>query len=362
MKITNNHLTQPMFFGEPVSIARYDKVRYKNFDTLTKKQLGYFWQPEEVDLTRDAKDFKMLLPHEQHIFTSNLKRQIVLDSVQGRCPSTVLLPITSLPEVEVWIQTWAFFETIHSRSYTHIIQNVYADPSKVFDEISSIQEIVDCANDISKYYDELSVYNSTTVAHNLDFDPNPQDAFERKKALWLCLNSVNALEGIRFYVSFACAWAFAESKRMEGNARIIKLICRDENLHLASTQQMLKLLPKEDKDFALIKESTKDQCVKIYNDVIEQEKVWAEYLFKDGSIIGLNAKLLCDYVDWIASKRMATIDLPYEKFGGNPLPWTQKWIAGEDVQVAPQEVENTQYVVGQIKQDITKEFLDGFKL
>lgn len=348
--MNTSYLDQPMFFGEPVGIARYDKLRYKNFDTLTKKQLGYFWQPEEIDLTRDAKDFKALMPHEQHIFTSNLKRQIVLDSVQGREPSTVLLPITSLPEVEVWIQTWAFFETIHSRSYTHIIQNVYPDPSKVFDEIGNIKEIVDCATDISKYYDRLS---------STRYSSDPTECY---RALWLCLNSINALEGVRFYVSFACAWAFAESKRMEGNARIIKLICRDENLHLASTQQMLKLLPKESKIFAEIKEETKEECVKIYRDVIDQEKKWAEYLFANGSIIGLNAKLLCDYVDWIAAKRMATIDLPAEKVGGNPLPWTQKWIAGEDVQVAPQEVENTQYIVGQIKQDVTSDFLSGFKL
>ena len=207
---------QNCFFGEPVNIARYDKQRYSIFEKLTDKQLGFFWRPEEVDLSRDSKDFKGLTENEKHIFTSNLKRQILLDSVQGRAPSLAFLPICSLPELETWIQTWAFSETIHSRSYTHIIRNVYSDPSRVFDEMLDIQEIADCAQDISKYYDELIAFNS-----------NMRYNYDHKKVLWLCLNAVNALEGVRFYVSFACSWAFAEVKKMEGNAKIIKLIARD---------------------------------------------------------------------------------------------------------------------------------------
>jgi len=220
---------QTCFFGKQVNIARYDKQRYNIFEKLTDKQLGFFWRPEEIDLSRDGKDFKGLTDHEKHIFTSNLKRQILLDSVQGRAPSLAFLPICSLPELETWIQTWTFSETVHSRSYTHIIRNVYSDPSRVFDEMLDIQEIADCAHDISKYYDDLIAFNSV-MRYNYD----------HKKALWLCLNAVNALEGVRFYVSFACSWAFAEVKKMEGNAKIIKLIARDENVHLASTQQLLK--------------------------------------------------------------------------------------------------------------------------
>lgn len=369
---TKSHLEKTCFFDEPVEIARYDKVKYPAFDKLTEKQMSFFWKPEEVDLTRDGKDFKGLSDHEKHIFTSNLKRQILLDSVQGRAPSLAFLPICSLPELETWIQTWTFFETIHSRSYTHIIRNVYADPSKVFDDMLEIQEIVDCAGDISKYYDELIDFNdwygvfgpNQYIAHNGEKplgSLRSTDLYLHKKALWLCLNAVNALEGVRFYVSFACSWAFAEVKKMEGNAKIIKFIARDENVHLASTQQLLKILPKEDEDFARIQEETRDECIRMFYDVVEQEKAWARYLFKDGSIIGLNEELLCSYVDHIAAKRMSAIGLN-GKAGTNPLPWTQKWIAGSDVQVAPQETEITSYIVGGVKQDVTSDSFKGFTL
>ena len=347
---------QTCFFGKPVNIARYDKQRYSTFEKLTEKQLGFFWRPEEVDLSRDGKDFKALSDHEKHIFTSNLKRQILLDSVQGRAPSLAFLPICSLPELETWIQTWAFSETIHSRSYTHIIRNVYSDPSRVFDEMLELQEIVDCANDISKYYDELIKWN------NLAYDPGEfYSEYEHKKALWLCLNAVNALEGVRFYVSFACSWAFAEVKKMEGNAKIIKLIARDENVHLASTQQLLKILPKEDEDFARIQEETRAECLSMFYSVVAQEKDWARYLFQNGSMIGLNEQLLCEYVDHIAAKRMGNIGLN-GKPGANPLPWTQKWISGSDVQVAPQETEITSYVIGGVKKDVDENTFKGFTL
>lgn len=337
--------TEPAFFGNPVSIARYDKQKYSIFEKLTDKQLGFFWRPEEVDLLRDAKDFKNLSEYEKHIFTSNLKRQILLDSVQGRAPVAAFLPIVSLPELETWIITWSFFETIHSRSYTHIIRNVYPDPSKVFDEMMDIREIVDCAKDISKYYDLLI--------------NNPKD----KKALWLCLNAVNALEGIRFYVSFACSWAFAELKKMEGNAKVIKFIARDENVHLASTQHMLKMLPKDDPAFEKIQKQTQDEVKEMFISVVEQEKKWAKYLFKDGSMIGLNEQLLCDYVEWIANKRLHAIGFDnIYKGGSNPLPWTQKWISGGEVQVAPQETEITSYIVGGVKKDVDQNTFKGFSL
>jgi len=347
-----------MFLDGNVDIQRYDVLKYKQFDKLTDKQLGFFWRPEEVDILKDAKDFKDLTDFEQHIFTSNLKRQILLDSVQGRSPNLAFLPIVSLPELETWIETWAFSETIHSRSYTHIIRNVFSNPTKVFDELLDIKEIVDCAESISINYDKLMDYNDLRRRGLASYDE-----YEHKKRIWLCLMSVNILEGVRFYVSFACSWAFAELKKMEGNAKIIKLIARDENVHLASTQQMLKLLPQEDKDFAKIKEETAEECKQMFVDAVEQEKTWADYLFKDGSIIGLNAELLKQYVEFIAGKRMRAVGIASDyNTGTNPLPWTMSWIAGGSVQVAPQETEISSYVIGGTKQDIDNDTLKGFSL
>ena len=264
------HHTKATMFLDPsggVSIQRFDTIKYKQFDKFTDKQLGFFWRPEEVDILKDASDFKNLTDFEQHIFTSNLKRQILLDSVQGRSPNLALLPIVSLPELETWIETWAFSETIHSKSYTHIIRNVYPDPSKVFDELLDIEEICDCADSITETYDKLIEYNLLREQGSKKYD-----VYEHKKRLWLCLMSVNILEGVRFYVSFACSWAFAELKRMEGNAKIIKFIARDENVHLASTQTMLKLLPQDDKDFEKIKKETYDEVTQMFLDAVEQEK------------------------------------------------------------------------------------------
>ena len=353
-----DHTKARAFFDEPVTIQRYDTMKYRQFDKLTDKQLGFFWRPEEIDILRDAKDFKDLSDHEKHIFTSNLKRQILLDSVQGRAPTAAFGPICSLPELETWFQTWTFSETIHSRSYTHIIRNIYSNPSKIFDEMMDIAEIVDCAGDISKYYDELIWWNNLPKNQY-----EPDTKYKHKKALWMALMSVNILEGIRFYVSFACSWAFAEVKKMEGNAKIIKFIARDENLHLAGTQSLLKLLPKDDEDFIQIAEETRTDCIKLFIDAVDQEKRWAEYLFKDGSMIGLNYQLLAEYIEWIAHKRMTAVGLPCPyKTASNPLPWTQKWIAGGDVQVAPQEVELSSYISGGTKQDVDQNSFAGFKL
>jgi len=350
------------------TVARYDNVKYRVFDRLVENQLGFFWRPQEIDITRDQKDFRSLTVHEQHIFTSNLKRQIILDSVQGRAPNLALLPLCSLPELEIWIQTWSFFETIHSKSYTHIIRNIYSDPSKVFDTMMDIPEIVDCAKDITKHYDEL--IRSTQWYHLLGEGRHhvngkyiTVNTYDLKKKIWLCLNSINALEGIRFYVSFACAWAFAEMKKMEGNAKIIKLICRDENLHLGSTQTLLKILPKDDTDFAKIAKETEKECIEIFESAVNQEKTWADYLFKDGSMIGLNSVLLKDYVECIACQRMESAGLESSyKSRSNPLPWTIKWISGKDVQVAPQEVAVSSYTVGDAKMDVTDNSFKGFSL
>jgi len=352
----------------PVTIQRYETLKYRQFDKLTDKQLGFFWRPEEIDIMRDAKDFKELTDFEQHIFTSNLKRQILLDSVQGRSPTLAFLPLVSIPELETWITTWAFNETVHSRSYTHIIRNIYSNPSEIFDGLMDIEPIVNCAQDISKHYDALiDASNLWRVlgfgTHNVNGREIVVNEYELKKKLWMAISSVNALEGIRFYVSFACSWAFAELKKMEGNAKNIKLICRDENVHLGSTQTLLKLLPQDDPDFAQIKEETRAECTALFLQAAQQEKTWAEYLFKDGSMIGLNTQLLCQYVDWLTCKRMTAIGLDCGmKPGSNPLPWTQKWIAGSDVQVAPQETEISSYVIGGTKQDVDSNTFKGFSL
>jgi ribonucleoside-diphosphate reductase beta chain len=351
---SKSHLLKNIFLDEPVDIQRYDELKYPQLEKITEKQLGFFWRPEEVDISKDKKDFDSLTEHEKHIFTSNLKRQIVLDSVQGRAPNLAFLPIVSLPEAEYWVEVWSLFETIHSKSYTHIIRNIYPRPGEVFDEILNIPEIAECGTDIAKYYDDLIHCNNRGSTSPL----------EHKKAIWMAIQSANALEGIRFYISFACSWAFAELKKMEGNAKIIKFIARDENVHLAATTIMLKLLENEDKDFARISKETKDESTKLYVDVIEQEKAWAEYLFKDGSMIGLNAKLLCDYIEWLGCKRMRAIGLPgpYTIPQLNPLPWTEKWISGGNVQVAPQETEISSYITGGVKQDVDSETLSGLSL
>ena len=301
-KNSTDHTQAKMFFDEPLGMQRFDTLKYRAFDKLTDKQLGFFWRPEEVDILRDAADFKNLTDHEQHIFTSNLKRQIVLDSVQGRAPAESFGSIVGLPELENWIITWTFSETIHSRSYTHIIRNIYPNPSKVFDEMMDINEIVDCADSISKHYDELiektkwyqllgeGTHKTTTTGETSYVDGRPEmirqktetvniDLYDLKKLLYLCVASVNILEGVRFYVSFACSWAFAELKKMEGNAKIIKLIARDENVHLGSTQQILKLLPKDDPDFVKIAKDCEEEVIKMFVEAVDQEKEWANYLF-----------------------------------------------------------------------------------
>ncbi len=349
---TKPYLTKSMFFDEPVDIARYDQVKYPAMQKLQEKMTSFFWTPDEVDVTKDKIDFNKLNESEQHIFTANLKRQILLDSVQGRSPNIALLPISSLPEVELLVETWAFFETIHSKSYTHIIRNVYPNPSIVFDEMTTIKEIVECGNDVSVYYDRLINFNGE------------YGSYEHKKALYLCMMSIFILEGIRFYVSFACSWAFAELKKMEGNAKIIKLIARDENTHLSASVHIIKGLMKEDGDYSKIKDETEAEVMGMFTSAISQEEEWVDYLFQDGSMIGLNSGLLKSYIQWIGAKRIKTVGyvVPYHVQQSNPLPWTEKWISGGSVQVAPQETEITSYVVGGVTQDVEENTFKGLSL
>ena len=349
---TKSHLEKDLFFDEGVDIARYDVVKYPAIQKLYEKMLSFYWTPDEVDVTKDKIDFSKLTENEEHIFTANLKRQILLDSVQGRSPDLALLPLASNPELELCIETWAFFETIHSRSYTHLIRNVYPNPSKVFDEIKSIPEILDCAKDISFDYDNLINWKG------------PYGNYKHKKLLYLCLISIYILEGIRFYASFACSWAFAELKQMEGNAKIIKLIARDENLHLAASLNIIRQLLKDDKDFEKIKEETHDEVMKMFEGCLVQEEEWCDYLFGAGSMIGLNADLLKEYVRWIGAKRIKSLNypVPFHTHLHNPLPWTEKWISGGAVQVAPQETEITSYVLGGVKQDVNKKSFEGLSL
>lgn len=351
---------QPMFFGEPVNVARYDKQKYPFFEKLIEKQLSFFWRPEEVDLSSDRKQFIDLPSHEKHIFLSNLKYQTLLDSVQGRSPNLAFLPIVSQPELETWFETWAFSETIHSRSYTHIIRNIITDPSEVFDSIVTNKEIIKRADSITRLYDDL-ICLTEQYRHGI----NGVTLRDCKKALYLSLVSVNVLEAIRFYVSFACSFAFAERACMEGNAKIIKLIARDEALHLAGTQQMVTIMASgtDDPEMAVIAKECESEVYAIFREAADQEKDWAEYLFKDGSMIGLNAQILGDYVEYITSVRMKALKLtPLFSDRQNPLPWMNSWLVSDNVQVAPQESEISSYLVGQIDSDVDDDEFDGFDL
>ena len=364
---------QPMFFGAPLGVQRYDSYKYPVFDRLTTQMLGYFWRPEEVSLQKDRSDYQSLRPEQKHIFTSNLKYQILLDSVQGRGPGMAFSPYCALPELEAAMNVWQFMEMIHSKSYTYIIKNVYPDPSEVFDTILNDKKILQRANSVTRAYDEFINYAQVYGQSNNwrpDWRGSPSTEwtiYDLKKTLYRAVANVNILEGIRFYVSFACSFAFGELKLMEGSAKIISLIARDENQHLVLTQQILKNWASgvDDPDMKKIAKEEKKNVIGMFKNAVEEEKEWAEYLFKDGSMIGLNDKLLHQYVEWIANKRMKAIgldpiyDVPLKN---NPLPWTQHWISSKGLQVAPQETEVESYVVGGIKQDIKKNTFSGFKL
>ncbi len=370
-KVNNDPLKEPMFFGQSVNVARYDQQKYEIFEKLIEKQLSFFWRPEEVDVSGDRIDFNNLPEHEKHIFLSNLKYQTLLDSIQGRSPNVALLPIVSLPELETWIETWAFSETIHSRSYTHIIRNIVNNPSLVFDDIVVNQHILERADDIAKYYDDLihsvnDYHRFGEGTHQINNRTLTVSRGELKKKLYLCLMSVNALEAIRFYVSFACSFAFAERELMEGNAKIIKLIARDEALHLTGTQHMLNILRSgaDDPEMAEIAKQLESECFNLFKDAAEQEKEWAAYLFKDGSMIGLNKDILCQYVEYITNLRMNAVGLAqaYPGANQNPIPWINAWLNSDNVQVAPQEAEISSYLVGQIDNDFNAKEFDDFEL
>ena len=370
-KNPNNPLVEPMFFGQPVNVARYDQQKYEVFEKLIEKQISFFWRPEEVDLSRDRMDYAKLPEHEKHIFISNLKYQTLLDSIQGRSPNVALLPLVSIPELETWIETWAFFETIHSRSYTHIIRNIVNDPSVVFDDIVQNEYIIARAEDIACYYNDLIEYTQyfNLLGEGKHLINNKEITIslrELKKKLYLCLMCVNVLEAIRFYVSFACSFAFAERELMEGNAKIIKLIARDEALHLTSTQHMLNLMRNgtDDPEMAEIAAELHDECVALFKKAAAQEKEWAAYLFKDGSMIGLNRDILGQYVEYITNLRMSAVGLPqaFPKALQNPIPWINAWLSSDNVQVAPQEVEISSYLIGQIDAEVRAADLEDFEL
>ena len=367
-----NTKKQPMFFGKPLGVQRYDSYKYPVFEKLTTQQLGYFWRPEEVSLQKDRADYQTLRPEQKHIYTSNLKYQIMLDSVQGRGPGMAFLPYCSLPELEACMEVWGFMEMIHSRSYTYIIKNVYSDPSDVFDHIITDDRILERASTVTESYDDFinaaQMYgNGSGWLHQLEGVPAAQEELKDvKRKLFRAVANVNILEGIRFYVSFACSFAFGELKLMEGSSKIISLIARDENQHLAITQNILnKWRDGDDPEMKQIAKEEEEWVYAMFDRAVNEEKKWADYLFRDGSMIGLNDALLKKYVEWIANRRMKAIGLKpvYDVAAkNNPLPWTQHWISSKGLQVAPQETEVESYVVGGIKQDVKKDTFSGFKL
>ncbi|MCL6270210.1 ribonucleotide-diphosphate reductase subunit beta [Sansalvadorimonas sp. 2012CJ34-2] len=361
---------EPMFFGQNVNVARYDVQKYGIFEQLIEKQLSFFWRPEEVDLSNDRSDFEALPEHEKHIFLSNLKYQTLLDSVQGRSPNIAFLPLVSIPELETWIETWSFSETIHSRSYTHIMRNVVTEPAEVFDDIVTNDAIVSRATAITRHYDSLieGIQLLNTLGegtHTVNGKTIEVSQRELKKKLYLTMVSVNVLEAIRFYVSFACSFAFAERATMEGNAKIIKLIARDEALHLTGTQHILQLMAsgRDDPEMADIARELKEEARDIFLEAAEQEKEWANYLFQNGSMIGLNKDILSEYVEYITNQRMAAVgfESPF-KVKQNPLPWMNSWLNSDHVQVAPQEVEVSSYLVGQVDSDVDSDDFNDFSL
>ena len=364
--------TQPMFFGKPLGIQRYDTFKYPIFEKLTQQQLGYFWKPEEISLQKDRSDYQKLRPEQKHIFTSNLKYQILLDSVQGRGPGMAFAPYCSLPELEGCLKAWEFMEMIHSRSYTHIIKNLYPDPSEVFDTILTDEKILERAKTVTAAYNEFinaahEYDNSNIWQHaNEDVPTALINRYDLKRKLYRAMANVNILEGIRFYVSFACSFAFGELKQMEASAKIISLIARDESQHLVISQNILKNWRNgDDPDMIKIAEEQKPWLIETFKLAVDQEKAWAEYLFKDGSMIGLNEKLLGNYVEWIANRRMKAVGLdPIYDIAAknNPLPWTEHWLNSKSVQVAPQETEITSYIVGNVNQDMKSDQFANFSL
>ena len=348
-----------LFFGEELNTQRFDEFKYPIFDKLTQTQLGYFWRPEEVSLQKDRNDYATLNDAQKHIFTSNLRYQTLLDSVQGRAPSIAFLPFVTLPELESCIITWDFMETIHSRSYTHIIKNIYPNPSDVFDTILDEDAIIKRAVMVTEKYDHFIELGRRRLLGL------KVDEYELYKALYLALVSVNILEGIRFFVSFACSFAFGELKQLEGSAKIISFIARDESQHLAISQRIINNYKEHEKDNVMLKviKDTENDVYKMYDNAVEEEKNWATYLLTKGSMIGLSEKLLHRFVEYMANRRMRSIGLE-AKYNTkvNPLPWVEHWLNSRSLQNAPQETEIESYVIGGVKQDVEKDQFKEFKL
>jgi ribonucleoside-diphosphate reductase beta chain len=364
---------EKMFFGQPLGVQRYDVHKYPAFYRLTQDQLGAFWRPEEFPLQKDRTDYLRLSPYQKHIFTSNLKYQIMLDSVQGRGPGMAFIPYCSLPELESCMIAWQFMEMVHSYSYTYIIKNVYtSNPSEVFDHIIDDEKILERASNVTASYDDFinsaQQYGSSELwkFNNEGVPLGQQELYELKRKLYRAVMNVNILEGIRFYISFACSFAFGERELMEGSAKIISKIALDERLHLFLTQNILtKWKQGDDPDMVQIAKEEEALCYHMFENTVNEEKNWAHYLFKDGSMIGLSEKLLCNYIEWIANRRMKAIGFKplYDiSSKNNPLPWTEKWLNSRNEQVPPQEENISSYVVGGIKQDVSPTAFANFKL
>ena len=345
-------MNQPLFLGKDLGVQRYDIIKYPVFKNLDNRQMMNFWRPEEIELKKDRGDFKEMSDNEQFIFTSNLKYQTMLDSVICRGVPTLLQYVTNT-ELEACMMTWQFFEKIHSQSYSYIIQNVYADAKDVFEGIYEDKEIMKRANSAIEDYNNLMgmACDTTKIA-------------DLKKQIYMTLVSINILEAVRFYVSFVCSFAFAENKKMAGNADIIKLIKRDESLHLCNTQEMLKILHQEESEgFVKTAKQCEEAAATMFDRAAQEEKEWASYLFKDGSIIGLNETVLHQYIDWLCMSRRKTIGLPYATTGKNPIAgWTEPWMNSEAVQVAPQEHEITSYKIGASTNDLENADFGDLKL
>lgn len=345
LKTKTDYLQRRMFLDPagPVTIQRFEEVKYNKLAKFEQEARGFFWVPEEITLTKDAQDFKEASDTVRHIFTSNLLRQTALDSLQGRGPSQIFTPVISLPELEALVYNWTFFETnIHSRSYSHIIRNIYNVPKEVFNTIHDTEEIVGMASSVGRYYDHLHMVN---CERELEVPVNEQ---QHVKAIWLALNASYALEAFRFMVSFATSLAMVENKIFIGNGNIISLILQDEILHRDWTAWMINQVVKEDPRFAQARAECEAEVYAMYQDVIREEKAWADYLFRHGPVIGLNAQILKDFVDYTAKNALHDIGIKYLEPAprSTPIPWFNKHVDVSKKQTALQENESTNYVIG----------------
>ncbi len=359
-RVRNDQLLEPMFFGAPVNVSRYDQQKHSVFEKLSEKMLSFFWRPEEVDMSRDAIEWKNLPENEKHIFVSNLKYQTLLDSITARSVNMMFLPIVSLPELETLLETHSFTETIHSRSYTHIIRNVFTDPSAVFDDIVINPAIIKRAEGITVYFDDLIYYTQLLNLHGEGIAIVKGEQVKVttrivKEKLFLAMSALNALESIRFYVSFACTFAFSERKLMDGTGKILRLVARDEAVHKNETQVILNLWAsgQDDPEMKEISEQLKEQGRAIFLEAVAQEEDWADELFKYGSMIGLNATIIKQYVRFVAGNSLRAINLesPFD-IESDPLPWMKNHLQSSNIQVAPQEAEISSYLVGQIDSNV----------